>query len=231
MLNRVLLIGSSGQFTGVFRGIVEECGFEAVPADGLSRDAEGLGIFEAECEADLEKVPKKDEARPFLIYTDLAIAHEGALEFKEAGLLGIITGSTSPEDIAFLINKALFYDKMLKRNPRVPVNIPVTLTDGSKVINSSSTLLSRDGMFIVTLNPLPVNHSCLLKFEVPGAGRAMETNVKVLYNITINKDLNIIANPRDPFKRLVAHPGMAVFFTDLPQRDRDLIDRHIETLV
>ena len=119
---------------------------------------------------------------------------------------------------------------MVKRNPRAPVTVPVVLTSGSAVVNSFASLLSRDGMFIVTMNPLEVNGLCTLKFSLPDREKEFSTEARVIYRVVINKDLNIIANPRDPFKRMVSHPGMAVFFVDMPQSERDEINRFVESV-
>ncbi|CAG1065389.1 hypothetical protein BAC1_00970 [uncultured bacterium] len=228
-----VLSGHTALFTESFRDIVAECGFElAEGVDGsfvVSADEGSLTIIAVRSAEDLASV-KTAGVRPFLVFSVEQISQEALSGLKENGLLGVITPDISPEDAAFLLNRALFYDKMVKRNPRVPVNLPVILTSGHKVINSFASLLSRDGMFIVTLNPLEVNAICSLKFALP-EGRDFSTEARVLYRVAINKELNIIANPRDPFKRMVSHPGMAVFFTDMSRADRDEIDGYIEKLL
>ncbi len=234
MSYKASLAGRVGLFTPFFRDTVAECGFELsegqpgsfdVPSSGSS-----LPIIAVGSASELALI-KADGARPFIVYSPEALPQEAIQALKEKGLLGAVFSGTSPEDVAFLLNRALFYDKMLKRNPRVPVNLPVILTSGHKVINSFASLLSRDGMFIVTLNPLDVNSICSLRFSLPDGGKDFSTGARVLYRIAINKELNIIADPRDPFKRMVAHPGMAVFFTDMPRKDRDEIDRYIEKML
>lgn len=226
-MNRVIL---AGPLIEELKKIIEDCGFETV-IDTQRQITQGfndlrLYIVVESGFADLN--PSSSE--PFIIYSDLELPAEDISRLKEKGLMGVISGRTSLEDVAFLLNKAIFYNKMLKRNPRIPVSIPVEIKAGSKFIRTTCSLLSRDGMFIVTLNPLPINYLCRLKFELPGVDGEMETEVRVLYNIAINKDLNIIANPRDPFKRLVSHPGMAVVFVDLAQEKRDLIDEYIKKM-
>ncbi|MBI1912471.1 MAG: PilZ domain-containing protein [Deltaproteobacteria bacterium] len=227
-MNRVIL---AGPLIEELKKIIEDCGFGTV-IDTQSQITQGLDdlhlyiIPEASGLAGLN--PSSSE--PFIIYSDIELPAEDISRLKEKGLMGVISGRTSLEDVAFLLNKAIFYNKMLKRNPRIPVSIPVELKAGSKVIRTTCSLLSRDGMFIVTLNPLPINYLCRLKFELAGVDGEMETEVRVLYNVAINKDLNIIANPRDPFKRLVSHPGMAVVFVDLAQEKRDLIDEYIKKM-
>jgi hypothetical protein len=228
-----VLSGHTALFTESFSDIVAECGFElAKGVDGsfeVSADEGSLSIIAVRGAEDLGAI-KTAGVRPFLLFSLEQPPQEALSGLKENGLLGVITPDISPEDAAFLLNRALFYDKMVKRNPRVPVNLPVILTSGQKVINSFASLLSRDGMFIVTLNPLEVNAICSLKFSLP-EGKDFSTEARVLYRVAINKELNIIANPRDPFKRMVSHPGMAVFFTDMSRFDRDEIDGYIEKLL
>lgn len=234
MSYKASLGGRIGLFTPFFRETVAECGVELSDGqDGsfdISSAGAGLPILAVGSAGELALI-KADGARPFIVYSPEALAQEAVQALKEKGLLGAVSADTSPEDVAFLLNRALFYDKMLKRNPRVPVNLPVILTAGHKVINSFASLLSRDGMFIVTLNPLDVNSICSLRFSLPDGGKDFSTGARVLYRIAINKELSIIADPRDPFKRMVAHPGMAVFFIDMPREDRDEIDRYIETIL
>lgn len=230
---KVVLMGRTGLFAGSFRETVLECGFELSEdekdAFELSSIEDYLPIVGVENADDLGFI-KTAGTRPFMVFSPEAISSDAVQGLKDNGLLGVVTPMTSPEDVAFLLNKAIFYDKMMRRNPRAPVNMPVVLTSGSKVMNSFASLLSRDGMFIVTLNPLEVNALCSLKFSLPD-GKGFTTGARVLYRVAINKELNIIANPRDPFKRMVSHPGMAVFFTDLPQEERDEIDKYIETIL
>ncbi|MBI2400880.1 MAG: PilZ domain-containing protein [Deltaproteobacteria bacterium] len=229
-----VLSGRTGLFTEFFRDTIVECGFElAIGEEGsfnISTEENSLSVIAVSAVEDLREI-KPEGVRPFIIYSPEALPQEAVQALKDNGLLGVVTPETSPEDVAFLLNRALFYDKMLKRNPRVPVNLPVILTSANKVINSFASLLSRDGMFIVTLNPLEVNALCSLRFSLPDGGKDFSTGARVLYRVAINKELNIIANPRDPFKRMVSHPGMAVFFMDMSKDDRDEIDRYIETIL
>ncbi len=229
MKQRVRLMGQSAAFTGAFKKNLEDCGFNPVLDTDKIIDAQGakeVYIIEATDKGALSGINQPAPSSPFLIFTDLDLTVDEISSLKDRGLLGVITKNSAQEDIYFLINKTLFYDKVLKRNPRAQVNIPVELKAGAKVIKSFSSHLSRDGMFIVTINPLAVDSLCGLSFDIPGV-KKMTTTARVLYNITINKELNIIANPQDPFKRQVSHPGMAVFFEDLSQEDRKLIDEYI----
>lgn len=236
MAHRVRLQGSSRAFTSAFRRELENAGLDAVveAAGAASGDgrvpAKDLVIYEIRKKTELQAFSRKRSIRPFLVFTKLDLRRDEIASLKEKGLMGVIRPDTSPEDIFFHVNKAIFCDRMLKRNARAPVTMPVEITAGQKKISTFSSLLSRDGMFIVTLNPLPVNCVCTLVFKLPGIGKDFRTGARVLYNVPVNKDLNIISSPQDPFKRFISHPGMAVFFLDLPAHDRDLIDRHVKSL-
>ena len=227
----VVFIGKGNAFMGDFRKLVEDCGYE-VRAGGRDQQADSrdLCVYEVADKDDLKLLMEMGgrlQAEPFLVFATLDAA-DWLQPLKEAGLMGVVSPASSAEDASFLLNKALFYKKMLKRNPRIQVNLPVELKSGARTIRTNASLLSRDGMFIVTLNPLPVNALCELRFSLPG--RLLETAARVLYNISINKDLNIIADPKDPFKRLVSHPGMAVFFTGLSDSEKEEIDGYIKAL-
>ncbi|MBI5827678.1 MAG: hypothetical protein HZB22_08125 [Deltaproteobacteria bacterium] len=236
MAHRVRLQGSSRAFTAAFRRELENAGLEAVveaveSVTGARRaTAKDLLIYEIKKKAELQAFSRKRSVRPFLVFTKLELRHDEISFLKEKGLMGVIRPDTSPEDIFFHVNKAIFCNRMIKRNARAPVNMPVEIIAGQKKISTVSSLLSRDGMFIVTLNPLPLNCVCELAFKVPGIGKDFRTGARVLYNVPVNRDLNIISSPQDPFKRFISHPGMAVFFLDLPAQDRELIDRYVKSL-
>ncbi len=226
------LSGGSFEFIGRFADLLRDCGFDPVvgPSDaGLSKAGE-VSIYEVADRSVFESLIKKDGTEPFLVYSDLQFSPDELVSLKAKGFVGAITTRTSPEDTAFLVNKALFYSRMLKRNPRVPVSLPVELSVGVRVLKTTASMLSRDGIFVITMNPLPVNSLCDLAFRLPGSAHTFKTVARILYNITINKDLGIIADPRDPFKRLVAHPGMAMLFVDMSGEERERIEAYIETI-
>ena len=229
----VILSGRTGLITDSFRENVLECGFELGDGgDGsfrVSTDEGGLSVIAVNGPDDLHRI-EPDGTRPFMLFSLETLQIDATEWLREKGLHGVITPKTAPEDLAFLLNRAIFYDKMVKRNPRAPVNLPVVITFGSRVVNTFASLLSRDGMFIVTMSPFEVNALCSLRFSLPGGEKEFSTGARVLYRVVINKELNIISNPRDPFKRMVSHPGMAVFFADLPEEDREEINRYVESI-
>jgi hypothetical protein len=229
MRPRIGLHGSSEIFIKGLRSTIEDCGMEAAgPGEAVD-----LAIYEVMDDSGLDAVGKgrgREGVRPYLVYSRTGLDAPGVHALKQSGLVGVLTEDTPPEEVYFLVNKALFYGKTLKRKPRSPVDIPVEVRTGATAMKARATLLSMDGMFVVTLNPLPVNSLCALSFAVPGIRRTFGTKARVLYTMEVNRDLNIISSPQDPFRRLVAHPGMAVFFVDMPAEDRELIDGYVLSL-
>ncbi len=227
---RVFLTGDLGAFHPAFSDLVAECGFAVVAGGrGDAPSADDLPVIGVSGAKGL-KALDFETPRPFLVYSGLAIPEAEMQRLKEAGLLGVVCGETPPEDLAFLLKRAFFYEKMLRRNPRAPVNIPIALSFGTMEVSSVATLLSRDGIFVVSLNPPPVDSVCTLRFNLPVVRKEFSTGARVLYQVGLNRDLNIISSPGDPFKRLVSHPGMALLFTDMPEGDRELIESYIETV-
>jgi len=232
MKHSVILAGRSRTFTTTFKRTIEDCGLDpSVRASVPAPDVPGLVIVEVLDIEDLEGLPTADPVRPFMVYTGLDLERAQLLPLKEKGLVGVVSSASSTEEVSFLVNKALFYEKIIRRNPRAPADLPVVLRDSRRGIKTHCSMLSRDGMFVVTINPLEAGSECSLEFTLPHMDKPFKAGGRVLYNITINKDLNIIASPNDPFKRLVSHPGMAVLFTDLPDDQRTLIDEYVKTLV
>jgi hypothetical protein len=232
MKKSVRLIGSSRAFTGNLKRLLEDCGLKtrvekSALGVGVRQRSRDIGIFEVRKKGELAQLARARSVKPFLIYTTLPLPQDALGSLKKKGLVGIITREMSSEMIFFLVNKALFYKDMLRRNARAPVKIPIILQVGDKILSTFASNLSRDGIFILTLNPLPVAAECELEFEIPGKTDKLRTKGKVLYTITVNRDLNIITRSEEPFKRLITHPGMAVLFTSLPQEDRELINQYV----
>lgn len=232
MEQRLILAGSSEAFTTVFRRTLEDCGFkvELDCGEGAGgNEAREVFVYEITEKAELSSLPENKEPKPYLVFTGAGIDRKTLEALKPGGLVGVVTKESAPEEIAFMVNSAFFYTKMLKRNPRAPVSIPVEIRAGSRSIKTTASSLSRDGIFAVTLNPLPENTVCEIFFEDPLSGKRISTSARVLYNISINKDLSIISSPADPFKRIVTHPGMALLFLDLPEKEREDLENYIKT--
>jgi hypothetical protein len=233
MEQRLILAGSSEAFTTVFRRTLEDCGFkvELDRGEGAAGcEAREVFVYEIKGKEDFSGLPENKEPKPYLVFAAAGMDRTTVEALKQGGLVGVITGESSHEEIALMVNAAFFYTRMIKRNPRAQVSMPVEIRADSRSIKTTASSLSRDGIFAVTLNPLPENTVCELFFEDPLSGKRLSTSARVLYNISINKDLSIISSPGDPFKRVVTHPGMALLFLDLPEKEREHLESYIKTV-
>lgn len=231
MEQRLRLAGSSEVFTTVLKRTLEDCGFKVDLAGGADDGGGGVFVYEIKDEGELSTLPVQGEPRPYLVFSSGEGIDRKTVEgLKQGGLVGLITAGSSPEEITLLVNAAFFHTRMIKRNPRAPVSMPVEIKAGSRSIKTTASSLSRDGIFVVTLNPLPDKTVCELSFDDPVSGVRLTTGARVLYNISINKDLSIISSPGNPFKRIVTHPGMALLFLDLPEDDRERIDTYVKSI-
>ncbi len=231
MTQRVRIVGTSPYLRERLKKFLEDSGIETILEDRLSssRIERDTDIFEIKSLEELSTIKDMEGLSTFLIFTDLDIKGEELSSLKEHGFVGVVRSDSTPEEIFFLLNRAIFHEKKgFKRNPRISVNIPVELRTEERILHTHASLLSRDGIFIVTINPLPKGAGCELRFSIPEIKGEFRTKGRVLYNIPVNKELNIISSPDNPFKRLVSHPGMAIFFVDMPEDDRRLIDEYIK---
>jgi len=227
------LAGSSEAFTTAFRRTLEDCGFKVAAGGGegdAGNEAREVFVYEIRDGVEFSRLPENRERKSYLVFAGAGIERKTVEELKPGGLVGVITADSSPEEIALMVNSAFFYARMIKRSPRATVSIPLEIRAGSRSIKTTASSLSRDGIFAVTLNPLPENTVCEVSFDDPLTGVRLSTSARVLYKISINKDLSIISSPGDPFKRIVTHPGMALLFLDLPDTDRERLESYVMTV-
>lgn len=235
MKKRVILRGIGRAPAPLLRAF-EDCGvyIAAEGADGPDYDDRTVAVYIAEGHGDLERLASKIDAEapgePFVVYTSTEVSGELKASLAEASLAGVITPETPPEDISFLLNRAFFFAMATGRNRRVPVNIPVKVVDEGRAIETVASMLSREGAFINTLNPADAGTECEVTVELPDGGPPFVTGARVLYGAGVNRDISIISNEAEPYRRLVSHPGMAVLFTGLTAEDAARIDSYIESV-
>jgi len=226
----LILAGQSEAFKTVLKATLEDCGFKVGLSSGGSAAADEVFVYEIKDRPDIESISEKMGQKPYLVFDCVGLDTSAFDEFKEGGLVGVLTEASSPEEISLLVNSAFFRIRMIKRNPRATVSMPVEIRAASRSIKTTASSLSRDGLFAVTLNPLPQNTVCEVSFSDPVSGEKLTTGARVLYSISINKDLSIISSPVDPFKRIVTHPGMALLFLDLPEQNRVRLEDYVRTI-
>ncbi len=212
----------------------EDCGvyIAAEGGDKSDYDYRTVAVYVADEQAELDRLASRMEGEgsgePFVVYTSTEASGELKSSLAGAGLAGVITPETPPEDISFILNRAFFFAMASGRNRRVPVNIPVKVVDESRAIETVASMLSREGAFINTLNPAEAGSECEVTVKLPDGAPPLVTGARVLYSAGVNRDISIISNEAEPYRRVVSHPGMAVLFTGLTPGEAARIDSYIE---
>ena len=87
--------------------------------------------------------------------------------------------------------------------PRVLISTTVRIEAGRAVQRYQSINLSSGGVFLETAAPLPIGSQCLLRFEMPGAGK-VEAQGAIKHHQPL-----LVEDPGTPPREL---PGMGISF-------------------
>jgi len=130
-----------------------------------------------------------------------------------------LTGSSSPEEILFKINEMIYSQagSYTRKNLRVPISIPISYQVRGKSFEGDTYTLSQDGVFIKTLEPLEENTLVSLRLNLPGEGREIEAEGRVI-NSTALKDALSSGGVS----------GMAVVFCKIKEVDRRRVHRFVK---
>jgi hypothetical protein len=230
-LAKIALIGSTEFFSNTLFNLFADSEFEAELLD--------LGI------EDLKTVDTGDYDL-FVIRADLSsdISEESFVDFllsTKSFLLVDDGENTSPqyinpkmslEDIISKVGNNIFRTRtsrgIARSSPRIKVNIPVEYVHDDACHKSVIINLSRNGTFIVTLNPPPKDSVVDLSFALPQRDEFIRSTGRVIYSIGFDIETGIISKTGEADKKIVATPGVAVFFEDMKETDREAIESFIE---
>lgn len=98
---------------------------------------------------------------------------------------------------------------------RIPVKVRVEYAHIEDFLVDYTSNHTIGGMFIKTSRPLAVGTHFLLRFQLPGSGRAIETEAHVRWTLPVE-----VAAPMTP--------GMGVRFSNLNDQDRGIVDALLE---
>ncbi len=134
----------------------------------------------------------------------------------------------SPEEIVSRVNSVLFQHKNIRKSLRVSVNLDLEYYCEGTCFQSNVQNLSQNGAFIASLNPPAKNALITAYFSLPGGKRAIKAVGRVLYSIGYDLDRGIISHPGAADKKIIAMPGMGIFFETISDEDREAIRIYIE---
>ena len=98
---------------------------------------------------------------------------------------------------------------------RLPFQESLLITDGKKTVVGEALNISRGGVFLKTLTPLPLDFPGLLNFVIPGQPKSICVNAKVAHLVFDRQ-------------RAEVDCGMGVQFTDPEARVQQMIDQFLE---
>lgn len=234
-LGKIALLGSTPFFERMLPGILKDSGYQVDLFEAATIDEKNISRFHNYSllilSADLvETLAAEDFFSCVLATRGFLIAESGdCISRSFPGGAEHISHTMSPEEIIFKVNNIVYRSNNERKSPRVTVNIDVEYECQGKRYKSKITTISLFGLFISSLNPLQNNARIKLAFFLPREGKKIEATGRVLYSIGYNLLKGIISHPESSDKKIIAHPGMGVFFEDLSEADWKTLQAFIDT--
>ncbi len=142
---------------------------------------------------------------PVLAITGVFQSEKDISRLKELGAIGYLTKTALVDEILFRVNQVFFLGKKSSRNfPRALMSLPVEYQAQEQWFSNYTSTLSAGGMFIRTIDPLPMNQDIKLRLKIPELDKTIESNAKVVW-----------FNEYEPHSRKPSLPGMGVQFQDI----------------
>lgn len=135
--------------------------------------------------ADLVRsVRKLDEGRlPILVFSGSISSAEEVRELASLGVAGYVNEYSAVQHILPSLAPHLFPDNFNRRSsPRVVLGIPVAYRFGDTITAVLTLNLSKGGIAIRTMSPLPVGAKARIRFRLPGARREIEADARVAWS-------------------------------------------------
>jgi hypothetical protein len=149
------------------------------------------------------------------------MARAGRKKIDRSGIdiQNYLTSSGDPEEILFKLNEILYgqNNDVLRKNPRIPVNFPLSWKAKDRDRPGSSYTLSREGMYIKTPRPPKPYTEVEIRFKLPGFEYEVYARGEVVRKVSMAEAKG---------KGLVS--GMAVVFKDIHPEHQRIIDQFIE---
>lgn len=122
----------------------------------------------------------------------------------------VVNERMSAETILQVCNDVYYRHQGVRQHRRLPVSLEVVVVGGDRALRTSTVNFSRGGAFVRSLNPFPPGSEVILRL----VGRPENGQIIgcVLYNIVLHG--NHVVRLDKPIEPVVAHPGMAVQFSE-----------------
>lgn len=132
----------------------------------------------------IRTVRKLDHGRlPILVFSGTISNAEEVRELAALGVAGYVNEYSAVQHILPSLAPHLFPDNFNRRSsPRVILSIPVAYRCGDTITAVLTLNLSKGGVGIRTMNPLPSGTKVRLRFRLPGARREIEAEARVAWS-------------------------------------------------
>lgn len=158
---------------------------------------------------------------PILLFTEVALNEKLKTQLQQLGIRAIVRKGAGHEEFLYVVQSFVMQASsiVIRKNPRALVTVPVLYKEGrpeAQEVSSNSFTLSREGMFIRELNPLPTGTRLSVDLFIPGRKDPVKAQGEVIYSVPYFIGVNRIHVP-----------GMAIRFIDLPETAQQELDRFI----
>ena len=226
---RVALIGYSDFFYKILRPLLRDSNMEVdiIEKDSLNCDTEVLDCYDLVM-ISTSIIELQDSnffnllfSAPGLILVDESPAQQD----QQVTPTSVINISMSAEEIIARINDIIYSaphtgKKPQRHSPRVKADIIVTYSYNNRHYLSKILNISVNGVYILALKPPPIGCRININFSLPDNGEAITATGRIVYSIGYNLEESIISHPHSEGRRIIAFPGMGVFFEKISPEDR-----------
>jgi uncharacterized protein (TIGR02266 family) len=120
---------------------------------------------------------------PILVFSGTIANAEEVRELMDLGVAGFINEYSAPPHILPAIAPHLFPDSFNRRSsPRVALSVTVSYRFEHTIASAVCTNISKGGMALRTMNPLPGGTRMRLRFRVPGTKREIDAEASVAWS-------------------------------------------------
>ena len=134
---------------------------------------------------DLVKAVRKIDngTLPILVFSGTISSADEVRELASLGVAGYVNEYSAVQHILPSLAPHLFPDNFNRRSsPRVVLSIPVAYRFGDTITAVLTLNLSKGGIGIRTMNPLPSGSKVRIRFKLPGAKREVEADARVTWS-------------------------------------------------
>jgi len=157
-------------------------------------------------------------ARPCIVVVKI-MDYELLTKLRENKAAGYIVEGSSSQEVFFRIQNVIHTTEGVRKNQRVIATVPIEYRSKGQNYEAMSYSFSRQGVFIVTEEILPINTELYVRFRLSESEPFIACAGKVSYAVKKEEG------------KTAAYPnGMAVVFVGIKGSDQSRIDAYIKQL-